>query len=546
MAVSLWGQSTLLSTTVSASPTPTTTVFTVASITGFMQAMYIEVMVGGIYYRRQISTISGSQITLGTALPGVPDTPGSVQFKGELITNDHLNEMVNAINDNTTDITAAASASKFGSGIHGAGRLGSLTNPSATITAADGGAGAITGTVRYRVTFFNLSGETQATADPGSDLSVTAKQVTVGAIPVSGSADCQGRGVYRSMDSGSTWHLVGKIYNNTDTSWTDNNPYTGGATVPGSNTTGNTGTILGGEYQFTEFVVAVGQTLTIDSSNSEGWGGILYARVTGAATIAGTINGNGKFIRYGGSDSGWTAIKEVGGGGVVTAAYSTGTGGAPAASAPTAWGSAVGPLSQTLGYSNTSPYGAQTDNFGAATINNLNRQGMGGFYTSPTDRAAAGATVLVSAYGAITISGTVNTNGDAGAAASSGQSGRGGASGGTQVYQSNTSVTHTGTRTVTGGAGSAAVTDGSGATAYGGGGGGGGAIYDIAPIVVDTGTNTVTAGSAGAQVSISGSTNRSGGSGGANAGGGGYSGPNTTAGGGNGIKVTMRNVAVFV
>jgi hypothetical protein len=522
MAVSLWGQSTLLSTTVSASPTPTTTVFTVASITGFMGAMYIEVMVGGIYYRRQISSITGSQITLGTALPGVPDTPGGVQFKGELITNDHLNEMVNAINDNTTDVASAVS--RYGGGIHGLGKLGALSNPVATVTAADGGAGNISGTVRYRATFFNLSGETTATADPGSDLTITSKQITVGAIPVSGDATCQGRGIYRSKNAGSTWHLVGRIYDNTTTTWTDNNNYTGGASVPGSNTTGTTGT-LNGSWQFTDFEVASGQTLTIDNSNTNGFGGVLIVRCTGTYTMGGTIAGGGKFYRDAADFRNAISIGDN-----PNNTYTWTASGAHGANSG-------------FGNINTYPFGLSLNSncFGPNVIENLNRQGMGGPNNAgnySAESAYAGSTFVYICAGAAISSGTTTCSGANGNTAASTEMGRGGGAGGTIIGISAISITNSGTRTVAGGNGSNANGSGGG-QGYGGGGGGGGAIYDIAPIVVNTGTDTVTGGTNGSNTGASGGY-ATGGAGGGNYGRGGGSGqagiPST-----GGAVIVMRN-----
>lgn len=78
-------------TTVLASPSPTTTSFTVDDITEFLEEAFILVEVSGEFERVQIASISGSQITLATALSGTPDVPGAVKSGRTLITNTKLN-----------------------------------------------------------------------------------------------------------------------------------------------------------------------------------------------------------------------------------------------------------------------------------------------------------------------------------------------------------------------------------------------------------------------------------------------------------------------
>lgn len=90
MAYSFWGQSPA-TTTVSASPSPTNTIFTVASATDLLPLQYITVRVGGIDERAQILSKSGNQITLVSALSGVPDVPGLVRSGRELVKNSKLN-----------------------------------------------------------------------------------------------------------------------------------------------------------------------------------------------------------------------------------------------------------------------------------------------------------------------------------------------------------------------------------------------------------------------------------------------------------------------
>lgn len=89
-AESYWG-SNPVTTTVLVSPSPTTTVFTVASITDFIDEQFLLVEVAGDFERAQIDSISGSQITLKEALSDAPDVPGAVKSGRTLLTNSKLN-----------------------------------------------------------------------------------------------------------------------------------------------------------------------------------------------------------------------------------------------------------------------------------------------------------------------------------------------------------------------------------------------------------------------------------------------------------------------
>lgn len=91
MADTFWGE-TPEELTVSASPTPTTTVFTVSDGTNLVEKQYILVKVSGVYLRAKIATggVSGNVVTLAAALSGAPDTPGSVLNSRELIKRDDL------------------------------------------------------------------------------------------------------------------------------------------------------------------------------------------------------------------------------------------------------------------------------------------------------------------------------------------------------------------------------------------------------------------------------------------------------------------------
>jgi len=72
--------------TVSASPAPTSTTFTVSSATNLVAGQWLNIEVGGTLERGKISSIAGNQITLVSALSAAPDVPGEVRNTRELIT----------------------------------------------------------------------------------------------------------------------------------------------------------------------------------------------------------------------------------------------------------------------------------------------------------------------------------------------------------------------------------------------------------------------------------------------------------------------------
>lgn len=96
MADSYWGASPEL-LTVSVSPSPTATGFTVSSAANLVAAtvdhpgQFILVKVAGVHQRAQIQSIIGNAITLVSPLSGAPDTPGEVVNSRELIGKASLN-----------------------------------------------------------------------------------------------------------------------------------------------------------------------------------------------------------------------------------------------------------------------------------------------------------------------------------------------------------------------------------------------------------------------------------------------------------------------
>lgn len=343
-------------------------------------------------------------------------------------------------NNQTNDIQALAQrlSLNYGNGIDGQGVMGSLTDPSATLTASTNGTGNLTGSFRYRVSFYNLSGETLPTADPGSDqVTATANKVLIQNIPVSSqTALITGRKVYRSADGGTTYTLIATIPDNVTTSFTDNNDITTGASIPTSNTTGATGTLTGGEYNFTSLSILVSQTLNI-SDNTK-------IRVLGNVSIAGSVIG----------------------------------------------ASVLGGLLNGL----NGAIGTNRDNHNGIVKSTQLRhvfgnQGNGGaFYGNGASLANAGVALAILAKGDITLStATITLN----ASATTTNQGGGGA-GGVFCLASLGQITATGTISCNGADGGIA-----GSTVGAGGGGGGGFVSFIANQRTITSTNNVNSGLAG-------------------------------------------------
>lgn len=105
-----------------------------------------------------------------------------------------------------------------------------LLTPSAPLTApsvANGGAGSLTGTYRYRVSFVITSGDVvyaESGLSPISEAIVmTADHVDLSAIPLSTDTGVNGRRIYRTAADGEDYFLVATIANNTATTYSDNN-----------------------------------------------------------------------------------------------------------------------------------------------------------------------------------------------------------------------------------------------------------------------------------------------------------------------------------
>lgn len=376
----------------------------------------------------------------------------------DVVDNDH-----NTVVDGSISL-ALRMAINYGGGEDGQGVLGSLTNPStgsgAYLIASNNGSGRLTGSFRYRATFFNLSGETTATGDSGTDIVASSNKITVSNLPISTqTAVIQGRRIYRSADAGSTWKLIAQINDNTTTSFSDNNDLTSGASIPSSNTTGVTGTISGGTYHFTNFKILSGQTLTLANSTLND--GILIAKCLGTVLIQGTINGKGK-NSYGNTS---TPTRNQPGDSTY---YNPGT----------TFG--ISPSAGTTITSNKQIYGYGTDYFDSYFQQG---DGYGG-------GSGAGGTIIVQSKGDLTVSGTIDCDGISLTSATA----SGSAGGRVELISSGYLNTTGATLKANGGSGA----NGNGSV-YAGGGGGGGFIILVGQIVNNGSTNTVNGGAAGTQ-----------------------------------------------
>lgn len=103
--------------TVSASPTPTSTIFTVSSATNLVQDQWINVEVSSVFERAKITGITGNQLTV-TGLSGAPDVPGEVRNTRSLIAVSHIQgagvfEASDVADLKTVDTTYAPTGIKY-------------------------------------------------------------------------------------------------------------------------------------------------------------------------------------------------------------------------------------------------------------------------------------------------------------------------------------------------------------------------------------------------------------------------------------------------
>jgi hypothetical protein len=137
-----------------------------------------------------------------------------------------LNAALDDLSDVVTLLPTAGEALVYSHGTQ-------IGPPATAPSVADGGAGGLTGTFTYKVTFYDEFGETSGGPASASTGALASKQVNLTSIPTQVGA--VGRKVYRS--AGAAYQLVATINDNTTTTLTDNN-VSPSATLPTANTTG--------------------------------------------------------------------------------------------------------------------------------------------------------------------------------------------------------------------------------------------------------------------------------------------------------------------
>lgn len=101
------------------------------------------------------------------------------------------------------------------------------TDYNGTPTVTAGGAGVLTGTYTYAITFVTSSGETACWPGTPNSITVSSQSINLSNIAVSSDPAVTGRRVYRSDGSSvdvKAFKLVAQINNNTSTTYSDNTP----------------------------------------------------------------------------------------------------------------------------------------------------------------------------------------------------------------------------------------------------------------------------------------------------------------------------------
>ena len=105
-------------------------------------------------------------------------------------------------------------------------RILTPTAPTAAPAAAAGAAGLLTGSYRWMVTFAIMSGTRVISESPTSDatsaVTLTSQQGALSSIPTSSQPGINARRIYRTLNGGEDFYLVGTISNNTATTHNDN------------------------------------------------------------------------------------------------------------------------------------------------------------------------------------------------------------------------------------------------------------------------------------------------------------------------------------
>jgi hypothetical protein len=99
-----------------------------------------------------------------------------------------------------------------------------IAAPADGMTAADGGAGALSGVYKYRVTFKNTVTGHRSNANPTTvtTASLTNRAVLLSSIPTSSDLQVDAREIWRTVTNGSVFFLLTTIFGNTITTLTDN------------------------------------------------------------------------------------------------------------------------------------------------------------------------------------------------------------------------------------------------------------------------------------------------------------------------------------
>lgn len=95
--------------------------------------------------------------------------------------------------------------------------------PGAGLTATEGAAGNVDGTVRYHVTFRNTTTGHRSNSDTAyEEITVSSKIVALSAIPVSADSQVDQREIWRTNDGGTSFFLLDTVDDNTTTTYNDN------------------------------------------------------------------------------------------------------------------------------------------------------------------------------------------------------------------------------------------------------------------------------------------------------------------------------------
>lgn len=144
----------------------------------------------------------------------------------------------------------------------------SLIAPSGVPTVGAGSAGALTGVYSYKITFAQMDGGVVISESPltgaSANVTVSSQKISLSGIPVSTAASVTARRIYRTTAGGSVYFLADTLTDNTTTTYTDNTPDAGLATVAAPTDLGNPAGTTTSDYL--SEIVAWGDRLWATSS----------------------------------------------------------------------------------------------------------------------------------------------------------------------------------------------------------------------------------------------------------------------------------------